>query len=83
MKANGSAIYESEPVEQRSFQNAFTITYNGPQKTIPILPVSSIYLTRKIENGRNFIFVMVSTKGYKQIGKGNNSFRCLSDAISD
>ncbi len=72
MKANGSAIYESEPVEQRSFQNAFTITYNGPQKTIPILPVSSIYLTRKIENGRNFIFVMVSTKGYKQIGKGNS-----------
>ncbi len=72
MKANGSAIYGSQPVEQRSFQNAFTITYNGPQKTIPILPVSSIYLTRKIENGKQLVFVMVSTKGYKQLGKGNN-----------
>ncbi len=72
MKANGSAIYESQPIENNSFYNAMTITYNGPQKYVPILPISSMYFTKKVENGRSLVFVMVSTKGYKQIGKGNN-----------
>jgi len=72
MQANGSAIYETQPLEDNSFQRAFVITYDGPQKAIPILPEPSIYLTKKKENGHEVVFVMVSTKGYKPIRKGSN-----------
>ena len=79
MQTNGAAIYETVPMVGSRFNGAFRIAYNGNIKSISQLPNPNIYLTHKIEKGREVVFVMVSTRGYSSLLKSKKQSKWGSD----